>query len=63
MYIPHITPYAYPSQNRPTQAVSPSGQHLAVAGQRGLALYSRASRKWRLFGNVQQERELQVGPT
>lgn len=46
--------------SNPKQALSPSGQHLALAGQRGLALYSRATRKWRLFGNVQQERELQV---
>lgn len=58
----HVTvPPAY-SVNLPVTLVaqSPSGQQLAVAGKRGLALYSRPQRRWRLFGNVHQERELEV---
>ena len=33
---------------------------IAVAGSRGLALYSRRSARWRLFGDISQERELAV---
>ncbi len=58
----HVTiPPAY-SVNVPVQLVaqSPSGEHLALAGRRGLALYNRPQRKWRLFGNVHQERDLEV---
>lgn len=58
----HVTiPPAY-SVNVPVQLVaqSPSGEHLAVAGKGGLALYNRPQRRWRLFGNVHQERDLHV---
>ena len=32
------------------------GSHIAVAGQRGLVIHNLRSKKWRLFGDVQQER-------
>ena len=35
-------------------ALSPDGDDVAVAGGRGLALYSRRSARWRLFGDVSQ---------
>ena len=35
-------------------ALSPDGDDVAVAGSRGLALYSRRSARWRLFGDVSQ---------
>eukprot|EP00038_Savillea_parva_P031228 m.83974 g.83974 ORF g.83974 m.83974 type:complete len:1288 (+) comp9574_c0_seq1:153-4016(+) len=39
-------------------AVDAFGQSIAVAGARGVAHYSVASRKWRLFGNESQEQTL-----
>eukprot|EP00037_Helgoeca_nana_P011471 m.103023 g.103023 ORF g.103023 m.103023 type:complete len:1266 (+) comp20854_c0_seq1:272-4069(+) len=39
-------------------AVDNMGQSIAVAGSHGVAHYSVASRKWRLFGNESQERTL-----
>lgn len=39
-------------------AVSADGFDIAAAGSRGLALYSRRSCKWRLFGDVSQERSI-----
>ena len=46
-------------------SISPDGMDIAVAGTRGLGLYSRRSSQWRLFGDVSQEREImvQVGPS
>lgn len=41
-------------------ALSPDGVDLAVAGRCGLALYSRRSARWRLFGDISQEKELSV---
>jgi len=35
-------------------ALSPDGDDVAVAGSRGLALYSRRRARWRLFGDVSQ---------
>ena len=40
-------------------AVSNDANFYAVAGTRGLAIYSRKSHRWRLFGNVSQEQGLQ----
>ena len=37
-------------------AVDTSGSYIAVAGKTGVAHYSLASRKWKLFGNVSQVR-------
>ena len=41
-------------------ALSADGEGVAVAGTRGLALYSRRSGRWRLFGDVSQERQIEV---
>jgi len=53
---------AYAAANWPLAhaALSADGADVAVAGARGLALYSRRSARWRLFGDVSQERELAV---
>jgi len=55
-------PAAYVAANWPLQhaALSPDGVDVAVAGKRGLALYSRRSARWRLFGDVSHEKELVV---
>lgn len=37
-----------------------SGEHLAVAGRAGLALYSLGTRRWKLFGSESQERDIIV---
>ena len=57
----HIAlPFHYINTNWPLMhtAISPNGMDVAVAGRRGLALYSRAADKWRLFGDVSQERQV-----
>uniref|UniRef100_UPI00358EB2C5 guanine nucleotide exchange factor subunit RIC1 isoform X2 n=1 Tax=Myxine glutinosa TaxID=7769 RepID=UPI00358EB2C5 len=36
------------------------GQHMAVAGKLGLAHYTLATRKWKLFGNINQEQTMVV---
>ena len=41
-------------------SISPDGMDIAIAGTRGLGLYSRRSNRWRLFGDVSQEREIIV---
>ena len=41
-------------------ALSADGDDVAVAGTRGLALYSRRTGHWRLFGDVSQERQIEV---
>ena len=41
-------------------SISPDGMDIAVAGTRGLGLYSRRSNRWRLFGDVSQEKEIMV---
>lgn len=41
-------------------AISQDGMDIAVAGTRGLGLYSRRSSRWRLFGDISQEREIMV---
>ena len=53
-------PQAYMASNWPLihAAVSSDGYDIACAGSRGLALYSRRSGKWRLFGDVSQERAI-----
>ncbi|KAG1677057.1 hypothetical protein FOA52_001227 [Chlamydomonas sp. UWO 241] len=59
--ISHVPlPLSYLTPNWPLvrAAVSPNGMDVAVAAQRGLALYSRASNRWRLFGDVSQERQV-----
>lgn len=55
-------PPSYIAANWPLQsaALSPDGVDVAVAGRRGLALFSRRSSRWRLFGDVSQEKGLAV---
>ncbi|KAL6757945.1 hypothetical protein V8C86DRAFT_1595659 [Haematococcus lacustris] len=55
-----VLPHAYISANWPLlhTAVSPSGLDIAVAGRRGLALFNRPAERWRLFGDVRQERHI-----
>ena len=55
-------PQQYISANYPIAhaAMSPDGVDIAIAGTKGLALYSRRSLKWRLFGDVSQERAFSV---
>lgn len=59
----HLQPPApYVAANWPLShaALSADGMDIAVAGRNGLALYSRRSARWRLFGDVSQEREITV---
>lgn len=64
-------PAAYVDANWPLRlaAAAPDGRHVAVAGRRGLALLATGNRgggpgdpadRWRLFGDVAQERGLAV---
>ncbi|KAI8323483.1 hypothetical protein GQ54DRAFT_309984 [Martensiomyces pterosporus] len=50
-------PTQYITSNWPVRfaAADDDGQHIAVAGRRGLACYSVDTHKWRLFRNQQQE--------
>ena len=52
----HFDPDRYMLTNFPLRhaALSADGDDVAVAGSRGLALYSRRSARWRLFGDVSQ---------
>ncbi|GIL70747.1 hypothetical protein Vretifemale_1461 [Volvox reticuliferus] len=53
-------PHSYVSANWPLQrsAISASGTDIAVAGRNGLAVYNRPSERWRLFGDISQERQV-----
>ncbi|XP_034835409.1 guanine nucleotide exchange factor subunit Rich isoform X2 [Maniola hyperantus] len=55
-------PATYIASNWPLRfsAVDPSGQHVCVAGRAGLAHYSSAARRWKLFGNEAHERDFVV---
>lgn len=57
-YVP--LPASYISANWPIKhaAVSASGMDIVVAGVQGLATYSRHSERWRLFGDISQERKV-----
>lgn len=37
-------------------SIDSDGKHLAVAGVRGFTHYSFATRKWKMFGNAEQEK-------
>lgn len=41
-------------------ALSASGKHVAVAGQRGFCLLNVVTGKWRMFGNVNDEQDMVV---
>lgn len=60
-HVMHI-PHTYLMHNWPIRyaAMSMSGHNVAVAGKTGLAHYSLSSRKWKLFGNETQERDMVV---
>jgi len=55
-------PHAYISSSWPIRytAMDESGTHIAVAGRTGLAHYSTASRRWKMFGNETQEKDFVV---
>ncbi|KAI8806111.1 hypothetical protein BJ742DRAFT_369738 [Cladochytrium replicatum] len=53
MYITKNWPIRYAT-------ISPSVNFLAIAGRRGLAHYSTESKRWKLFGNEQQEQSFVV---
>lgn len=41
-------------------AIDNDGSHIAVAGRTGLAHYSLATKRWKLFGNETQEKDMEV---
>lgn len=55
-------PYTYLGNNWPVRysTIDSGGQHIAVAGQTGLAHYSLPLKKWKLFGNETQEQDFVV---
>ncbi|XP_052755748.1 guanine nucleotide exchange factor subunit Rich [Galleria mellonella] len=55
-------PATYIATNWPLRysAVDEAGAHVCVAGRAGLAHYSRAARRWKLFGNEAHERDFAV---
>ncbi|XP_018917373.1 guanine nucleotide exchange factor subunit Rich isoform X2 [Bemisia tabaci] len=57
-----LLPSTYSSTNWPIRytAIDCEGHHLAVAGRTGLAHYSFATRRWKLFGNETQEKDMIV---
>ena len=57
----HLSPSALLPPLQLHSAISQDGADVAVAGTRGLAVYSSRARRWRLFGDATQERSLRVG--
>ncbi|ELT93270.1 hypothetical protein CAPTEDRAFT_227272 [Capitella teleta] len=55
-------PHTYLAHNWPIRfaAVNAAGHCVAIAGKTGLAHYALYSRKWKLFGNETQERDMIV---
>ncbi|XP_037067862.1 LOW QUALITY PROTEIN: guanine nucleotide exchange factor subunit Rich-like [Pollicipes pollicipes] len=55
-------PHLYVGSNWPIRytALDDGVQHVAVAGRTGVAHYSLASRRWKLFGNENQEKDFVV---
>ena len=55
-------PLTYISSNYPVKmsAIDPSGKYLAVAGTSGFTHYSFQTRKWKIFGNADQEKEIKI---
>jgi hypothetical protein len=58
MFLKQVT---YVAQNWPILHVvaSDDGTYLAVAGHHGLVLYDLRNKKWRFFGDVTQEQQIQ----
>lgn len=52
-------PTAYMAENWPIQhaALSDDGRHVVIAGERGIAMCNLLATKWKLFGNLQHEKE------
>lgn len=55
-------PVQYSSSNWPIRysSLDMEGNHIAVAGRTGFAIYSLITRKWKLFGNETQEKDFVV---
>lgn len=55
-------PVQYSSSNWPIRysSLDQEGNHIAVAGRTGFAIYSLITRKWKLFGNETQEKDFVV---
>lgn len=55
-------PVQYSSSNWPIRysSLDMDGNHIAVAGRTGFAIYSLITRKWKLFGNETQEKDFVV---
>jgi len=53
-------PQSYLTANWPVQhvAVSRDGSQLAIAGERGVALYNMTTARWKLFGDEREERKV-----
>jgi hypothetical protein len=41
-------------------AIDADGKYLAVAGTNGFTHYSFVHRKWKIFGNADQEKEIKI---
>ena len=41
-------------------AIDPEGKYLAVAGCRGFTHFSFINRKWKIFGNADQEKDIRI---
>ena len=41
-------------------AIDPDGRYLAVAGTHGFTHFSFITRKWKIFGNADQEKDIRV---
>ena len=55
-------PASYVELNAPlvVASVSPGGGHVAVAGQKGFAVYNIRAGKWTMFGDIVQEKSIVV---
>lgn len=56
-----VIPQTYMASNWPVMHVTANddGSYLAIAGRRGVILYNLRLKKWRVFGDVMQERAVQ----
>jgi len=55
-----MLPATYMTTNWPAQnmAVSKDGMDIAISGERGVVLYNMKQRRWRMFGDMSQERQV-----
>lgn len=53
-------PHEYLTDNWPVRFVSlsRSGEYIAIAGRRGIAVYNTLGKRWQLFGNRNQEQAI-----